>query len=120
MPTNTFALQKQPSVPEGFQFSGIHCGIKSNPEKEDLTIILSDRAATACGVYTENLVRAAPVTLDQARTPSRDIRAVVINSGNGIDFNSPVSGFISTNTVVMRPLAASDDFPSREFLKMNS
>jgi glutamate N-acetyltransferase/amino-acid N-acetyltransferase len=82
MPTNAFALQKQPSVPEGFQLSGIHCGIKSNPEKEDLTIILSDRAATACGVYTENLVRAAPVTLDQARTPNRDTRAVVINSGN--------------------------------------
>ena len=67
--------------PEGFQLSGIHCGIKSNPEKEDLTIILFRSGPPRHVVsYTENLVRAAPVTLDQARTPSRDIRAVVINS----------------------------------------
>ena len=34
------------------------------------------------GVYTQNLVFAAPVALDRARTPAADIRAVVINSGN--------------------------------------
>ena len=36
----------------------------------------------AAGVYTQNLVFAAPVALDRQRTPSSDIRVVVINSGN--------------------------------------
>ena len=33
------------------------------------------------GVYTQNLVFAAPVALDRSRTPSDRIRAVVICSG---------------------------------------
>jgi glutamate N-acetyltransferase/amino-acid N-acetyltransferase len=82
MPVNTASLQQTPCVPEGFHLSGIHCGIKSDPDKEDLTLILSDRPAVAAGVYTENLIRAAPVELDQSRTPSSKIRATVINSGN--------------------------------------
>jgi glutamate N-acetyltransferase/amino-acid N-acetyltransferase len=36
----------------------------------------------AAGVYTTNLVYAAPVALDRARTPSGDVRVVIINSGN--------------------------------------
>ena len=37
--------------------------------------------ATGVGVYTQNLVYAAPVELDRSRTPSDRIRAVVICSG---------------------------------------
>jgi glutamate N-acetyltransferase/amino-acid N-acetyltransferase len=33
-------------------------------------------------VYTQNLVYAAPVAVDRARTPSGDIRVVAVNSGN--------------------------------------
>ena len=50
--------------------------------KHDLSLVVSDRPAVAAGVYTQNLVFAAPVALDRARTPAADIRAVVINSGN--------------------------------------
>jgi glutamate N-acetyltransferase/amino-acid N-acetyltransferase len=75
-------LSQTVHVPEGFRLTGVHCGIKSDPQKEDLTIIFSEREAVAAGVYTQNLVRAAPVELDRTRTPSRNIRAVVVNSGN--------------------------------------
>ena len=37
---------------------------------------------TAAGVYTTNLVRAAPVLFDRARTPGTGFRAVAVNSGN--------------------------------------
>ena len=43
--------------------------------------MVSDRDATGVGVYTQNLVYAAPVALDRSRTPSSRIRAVVICSG---------------------------------------
>ncbi|MCE9556086.1 MAG: bifunctional glutamate N-acetyltransferase/amino-acid acetyltransferase ArgJ [Planctomycetes bacterium] len=71
-----------PSVPQGFKLSGTHCGIKRNPGKPDLSIIMSDRPATAVGVFTQNLVHAAPVALDRQRTPTDRFRVLVINSGN--------------------------------------
>src|SRR5687768_6119458 len=69
-------------LPLGFRFAGVHCGIKKVPQKEDLTLIHCPDGATAAGVYTQNLVFAAPVALDRARTPSGTVRAVVVNSGN--------------------------------------
>lgn len=38
--------------------------------------------AVAAGVYTTNLVFAAPVASDRGRTPSADVHVVVVNSGN--------------------------------------
>jgi len=68
-------------VPQGFSLAGVHCGIKRDPQKLDLTLVVCDRPATGVGVYTQNLVFAAPVALDRSRTPSNRIRAVVICSG---------------------------------------
>jgi glutamate N-acetyltransferase / amino-acid N-acetyltransferase len=68
--------------PLGFRFAGIHAGIKKNPTKEDLTLVHCAGGAVAAGVYTTNLVYAAPVALDRERTPSADIRVVAVNSGN--------------------------------------
>ncbi len=70
------------ALPQGFRAAGVHCGIKSSSQKEDLSLIVSDRPATAAGVYTQNRVFAAPVELDRQRTPTNHARAVVINSGN--------------------------------------
>ena len=68
--------------PQGFRFAGIHCGIKKVAQKEDLTLVHCPDGAVAAGTYTTNLVYAAPVALDRQRTPSGDIRVVVVNSGN--------------------------------------
>ncbi|HEV3342280.1 MAG TPA: bifunctional glutamate N-acetyltransferase/amino-acid acetyltransferase ArgJ [Pirellulales bacterium] len=70
------------AVPKGFRLTGVRAGLKRDPDKFDLALVVSDRPATAAGVYTQNLVFAAPVKLDRARTPAATIRAVVINSGN--------------------------------------
>ena len=71
-----------PPLPQGFQVSGLHTGLKRNPTREDISLIVSDRPATAAGVYTQNLVFAAPVAFDRDRTPGTGFRGVVINSGN--------------------------------------
>lgn len=69
-------------VPAGFLMNGVHGGIKKNAAKEDFTLIHCPTGATAAGVYTQNLVFAAPVGFDRARTPSANIRVVAVNSGN--------------------------------------
>jgi glutamate N-acetyltransferase/amino-acid N-acetyltransferase len=69
-------------IPLGFRFAGLHAGIKKNPAKEDFTLVHCPGGAVAAGVYTTNLVYAAPVAFDRPRTPSADIRVVAVNSGN--------------------------------------
>jgi len=69
-------------VPKGYLLAGVHCRIKRDPQKLDLSLVMSETPAAAAGVYTRNLVYAAPVALDSSRTPSDRIRVVVMNSGN--------------------------------------
>lgn len=69
------------TMPDGFRYAGITCGLKSSG-KPDLALIVGDGPLVAAGVYTTNQVVAAPVTLCRSRTPSTSVRAVVINSGN--------------------------------------
>jgi glutamate N-acetyltransferase / amino-acid N-acetyltransferase len=68
-------------LPKGYRAAGVYSGVKRNTNRLDLSLILSDRPAVGVGVYTQNLVCAAPVKLDRQRTPSDSIRCVAINSG---------------------------------------
>ena len=68
-------------LPQGFRAAGVYSGVKRSDAKLDLSLVVSDRPAVAAGVYTKNLVCAAPVKLDRERTPSESIRVVAINSG---------------------------------------
>jgi glutamate N-acetyltransferase/amino-acid N-acetyltransferase len=70
-----------PKIPQGFRAAGVYSGVKRKADRLDLALVTSDRPAVAAGVYTQNLVCAAPVKLDRQRTPSSSIRVVVINSG---------------------------------------
>src|SRR4051794_9631181 len=68
-------------LPNGFRAAGVYSGVKRSEGKLDLSLVVSDRPAVAAGVYTKNLVCAAPVKIDRERTPSDSIRIVAINSG---------------------------------------
>jgi glutamate N-acetyltransferase/amino-acid N-acetyltransferase len=70
-----------PRLPIGYRAAGVSCGIKQTANRLDLSIVVSDRPAVGVGVYTKNLVCAAPVKIDRERTPSESIRVVAINSG---------------------------------------
>jgi len=69
-------------LPTGFRFAGIVSKLRSEPDRRDLAVIVSDRPAAAAGVFTQNQVCAAPVQISRARLPRADARAVVICSGN--------------------------------------
>ena len=71
-----------PPLPKSFRFAATHCGLKSDASKPDLSLIVSDTPAVAAGVYTQNLVHAACVTVNRKLTPGENFRAVVVNSGN--------------------------------------
>jgi glutamate N-acetyltransferase/amino-acid N-acetyltransferase len=69
-------------LPHGYRFAGIHCGIRPDPARRDLALVVSDVPATAAGVFTRNRVRAAPVQVSEQRVPSDQVRGVVVCSGN--------------------------------------
>ncbi|MBW2336922.1 MAG: bifunctional glutamate N-acetyltransferase/amino-acid acetyltransferase ArgJ [Deltaproteobacteria bacterium] len=65
----------------GFQTAGVASGLKKNGKK-DLGLIYSEVPATVAAMFTRNLVKAAPVFLDQQRTANGSCRAIIVNSGN--------------------------------------
>lgn len=99
------------AIPSGFKMGALHCGIKRNPNKEDLSLIVCDRPTVAAGVYTTNLVVAAPVVWDRERTPSAKIRAVITNSGNANACTGPQGDEDNANmaALVARQIDASAD-----------
>ncbi|MBY0513665.1 MAG: bifunctional glutamate N-acetyltransferase/amino-acid acetyltransferase ArgJ [Gemmataceae bacterium] len=66
----------------GFRYAGVVSGLRSEPDRRDLAVIVSDSPAAAAGVFTQNRVCAAPVQVSRARLPRADARAVVVCSGN--------------------------------------
>jgi len=64
----------------GYRAAGIHCGIKA--ERKDLALIVSETLASAAGMFTTNLVKAAPVVLSQEKIQFGAAQAIVVNSGN--------------------------------------
>jgi glutamate N-acetyltransferase/amino-acid N-acetyltransferase len=69
------------SLPAGFQFAAMAAGIKKSG-KLDLSLIATDTDAVGAGVYTQNLVHATSIDWCRHRTPSAQVRGVVVNSGN--------------------------------------
>ncbi|WP_038056843.1 bifunctional glutamate N-acetyltransferase/amino-acid acetyltransferase ArgJ [Thermodesulfobacterium hydrogeniphilum] len=67
-------------VPEGFLFSAVSCGIKKE-DKLDLGLIYSSEKLTAWGVFTKNIVKAAPVILGKKLIKGKEIFGIVANSG---------------------------------------
>jgi glutamate N-acetyltransferase/amino-acid N-acetyltransferase len=68
--------------PQGFRAGALHAGIKSDPQKPDLALIVSERPCAVAATFTANRFAAAPVELDRARVKAGRAQAIVVNSGN--------------------------------------
>lgn len=64
----------------GFRFSAVSAGIRKDG-RVDLALAAAERPVTAAGVFTRNLVRAAPVTVAEERVRQGLARAVLVNAG---------------------------------------
>jgi len=67
---------------DGYRYSGVVSGLRNEPDRRDLALIVSDRPAAGAGVFTQNRVCAAPVHVCRERLPSDQVRGIVICSGN--------------------------------------
>ncbi len=67
---------------KGFLASGMHCGIRKNQTKKDLSLIYSTVPATAAAVYTTNKVKGATLTVTKSNISNGYAQAVICNSGN--------------------------------------
>src|SRR5438874_12577549 len=66
----------------GYRYAGVHSGLRPDPHRLDLALIVSDTPASAAGVFTQNRVRAAPVRICEERLPRADARGIIVCSGN--------------------------------------
>ena len=66
---------------KGFLFSGISAGIKKDGRR-DLGLIYSEVPAQVAGLFTANVVKAAPVLLGMERIKRGFCQAIIANSGN--------------------------------------
>ena len=73
---------------KGFTANGIHCGIRKNRTKRDLSLIYSQVPASAASVYTTNLVKGAPLTVTKQHLANGIAQAVICNSGNANTCNA--------------------------------
>ena len=74
------ARDRSVCAPKGFTAAAGACGIKA--QDRDVAVIVSDRPASAAGVFTTNVVCGAPVEVSRERIANGSARAIVVNSGN--------------------------------------
>ena len=65
----------------GVRAAAVTAGIKASG-RPDMMLLVFDPPAQAAGVFTQNLVVAAPVVLCRERVGKAPLRAVLVNSGN--------------------------------------
>ena len=92
---------------KGFKANGIHCGIRKNKSKRDLSLVVSDIRATAAAVYTTNLVKGAPILVNQKHLADGYAQAIICNSGiantcnaNGIEMAEEMGKLVEKATGV--------------------
>ena len=90
---------------KGFKANGIHCGIRKNKTKRDLSLITSEVRAATAAVYTTNLVKGAPLTVTENHIADGYAQAVICNSGNantcnanGIEIAEEMSALVEKTT----------------------
>ncbi len=73
---------------KGYKANGVHCGIRKNKTKRDLSLVVSDVKASAAAVYTLNLVKGAPLAVTRAHIADGYAQAIICNSGNANTCNA--------------------------------
>lgn len=81
-------IEHSVSAPKGFKATGVHCGIRKNKTKKDLALIYCDKVCNAAAVYTQNLVKGAPITVTKENLKNSKAQAIICNSGNANTCNA--------------------------------
>lgn len=68
------------TAPKDFEAAALNCGIKRR--RKDLSLIFSTVPAVACGLFTQNRVKAAPIWVNKEHLKKTTAQAIIVNSGN--------------------------------------
>jgi len=91
-------VRLEPAVVRGFRFAGVVSGLRKEPNRKDLGIIVADTAVPAAGVFTTNRVKAAPVIVSSERVRRGQLRAVAVNSGSANCFTGKAGIKLAENS----------------------
>ena len=78
---NIHVIEGGVTAPAGFLAGAAAADIKYK-NKKDVTVLYSETPATAAGVFTKNVVKAAPVQISIKQLERGQARGIVVNSGN--------------------------------------
>lgn len=81
-------IDKGICAPIGFKANGMHCGIRKNKTKKDLSLIYSDVMCNVSCTYTLNKVKGAPIYVTKENIQDNEAQAVIVNSGNANTCNA--------------------------------
>lgn len=73
---------------KGFYATGIHCGVRKNKTKKDLSLIYSVVKGSAACTYTQNKVKGAPIIVTKRHLQDGMAQAILCNSGNANTCNA--------------------------------
>jgi glutamate N-acetyltransferase/amino-acid N-acetyltransferase len=69
-------------LPKGFNVGAIRSELSKKEGKKDLAIFISDVPASTAGIFTQNVVKAAPILVDIKRLKTGDkFSGIIVNSG---------------------------------------
>lgn len=85
---NAISIEGGVTAAQGFLASGMYCGIRKNKSKPDLAMIYSKVPCAAAAVYTQNLVKGAPIQVTCRNIADGVAQAVICNSGNANTCNA--------------------------------
>jgi glutamate N-acetyltransferase/amino-acid N-acetyltransferase len=75
-------VQLEPASVRGFRFAGVSAGLRTEPGRKDLGVIVADWPVAAAGVFTTNRVKAAPVVVSAEHLKRGQLQAITANSGS--------------------------------------
>jgi glutamate N-acetyltransferase/amino-acid N-acetyltransferase len=83
-PVPTSLVAAGACAPDGFSGGAAAADIRGDGDvaRLDVAVVASDRPCQAAGVFTRNLVKAAPVVISQLTLRQQRVQAVVLNAGN--------------------------------------
>ncbi len=81
-PTN--APRQGVCAPRGFQAGAAAAHVRGDGDVQrlDVAVLRSEQPCEVAGVFTRNVVKAAPVVISQLSLRRPGVQAVVLNSGN--------------------------------------
>jgi glutamate N-acetyltransferase/amino-acid N-acetyltransferase len=107
------------TYPKGFLVGSAHAGVKaSNTKYDDLALVTSEEPCSASAVFTQNVFKAAPVTVSNdflAKRKCAGFRGVVVNSGcaNAVTGTGGMEDAVAMASATDKMLGAfPDDLPS--------